>query len=253
LKIKDANESDTVTAITDIMQDIFGYDKYTEITSEYAIGGGDRTRCDLAIIDAKRKVRFFIEAKGVSIALNESHIRQAVEYGAREGVSWVILTNAEFWQIYKIKLGQSLGRELIYEFNLLKINTKNDKEMEAVFVISKDGQENSVIDNFYAETQIKNRFVIGALLNNDEVYTVIRRNMRKLFDNIKISEEEIASILKNDIIKREIIESEEAIKARKDVEKAIRKQERTKAKSETNIEKNTNEIASNNEEREQIL
>jgi hypothetical protein len=38
LKKKDANESDTVTAITDILQDIFGYDKYADITSEYAPG-----------------------------------------------------------------------------------------------------------------------------------------------------------------------------------------------------------------------
>jgi hypothetical protein len=39
IKKKDANESDTVTVIIDILQDIFGYDKYAEITSEYAIRG----------------------------------------------------------------------------------------------------------------------------------------------------------------------------------------------------------------------
>jgi hypothetical protein len=32
LKLKDANESDTVMVITDILSDIFGYDKYSEIT-----------------------------------------------------------------------------------------------------------------------------------------------------------------------------------------------------------------------------
>jgi hypothetical protein len=37
IKKRDASESDTVTVITDILQDIFGYDKYADITSEYAI------------------------------------------------------------------------------------------------------------------------------------------------------------------------------------------------------------------------
>jgi hypothetical protein len=34
LKKRDANESDTVTVIADTLQDIFGYDKYKEVTSE---------------------------------------------------------------------------------------------------------------------------------------------------------------------------------------------------------------------------
>jgi hypothetical protein len=92
LKKKDANESDTVTVITDILQDIFGYDKYSEITSEYAIRG---TYCDLAIIDAHKKIRFLVEVKSVSVALNDNHIKQAVDYGSNAGVNWVILTNAE--------------------------------------------------------------------------------------------------------------------------------------------------------------
>jgi len=45
-KSRDANESDTVIIITDMLSDIFGYDKYSEITSECAIRG---TWCDLAI------------------------------------------------------------------------------------------------------------------------------------------------------------------------------------------------------------
>ena len=51
---QDINESDTVTIITDILQDIFGYDKYSEITSEFAI---KKTFCDLAIkIDGNVKL-----------------------------------------------------------------------------------------------------------------------------------------------------------------------------------------------------
>ena len=32
-KARDVNESDTVVIVTDLLQEIFGYDKYSEITS----------------------------------------------------------------------------------------------------------------------------------------------------------------------------------------------------------------------------
>ncbi|MEE8578105.1 MAG: restriction endonuclease subunit R, partial [candidate division Zixibacteria bacterium] len=43
---RDLNESDTVSIVTDMLDEIFGYDKYTEITTEFAIRG---TYCDLAV------------------------------------------------------------------------------------------------------------------------------------------------------------------------------------------------------------
>src|SRR5690606_16895051 len=39
-------EADTVTIVKDMLADVFGYDKYAEVTSEHAIRG---TYCDLAI------------------------------------------------------------------------------------------------------------------------------------------------------------------------------------------------------------
>ena len=46
LRARDISEADTVTVIKDMLTDIFGYDKYTELTSEQQIRG---TFCDLAI------------------------------------------------------------------------------------------------------------------------------------------------------------------------------------------------------------
>ncbi len=44
-KSRDVGESDTVTIIVDILAEVLGYDKYSEVTSEHAIRG---TYCDLA-------------------------------------------------------------------------------------------------------------------------------------------------------------------------------------------------------------
>lgn len=229
LKKKDANESDTVTVITDMLQDIFGYDKYAEITSEYAIRG---TYCDLAIISGgnNKKIRFLIEVKAIAVTLTDSHTKQAVDYGANAGVNWVILTNADRWVIYKIKFGKPIDKELVYEFTVSTMMGKAEKEMEAIFAISKEGQQNSTIDDFYSSIQIKNKYVIGNLLNSEEVFSLVRKMAKKLFDDIKITNEEIADMMINDIIKREIIDSDESKKALKEIDKKLKKIEKEKTK-----------------------
>jgi predicted type IV restriction endonuclease len=184
----------------------------------------------LAIVDGK-KIRFLIEVKAVSISLNENHLKQALNYGATAGVNWVILTNSENWIIYKIKFGKPIDKELVAEFNFLTLNHKNEKEFESLFIISKDGQEKSIIDDYYAEIQVKNKFIIGALLYNEEVITVVRRNIKRLYADVKITDEEIADIMANDILKREIIDSEESKKAAKEISKLMKKSERIKEKA----------------------
>ena len=67
-KARDDGEADTVTIVKDMLADVFGYDKYNEITAEYAIRG---TYCDLAIklegIHQKR-VAFLFQQSGISTA-----------------------------------------------------------------------------------------------------------------------------------------------------------------------------------------
>ena len=83
-KARDVNESDTVVIITDLLQEIFGYDKYSEITSEHMIRG---TFCDLAIkLDGH--LALLIEAKAIGLDLKEQFVKQAVDYAANQGVEW---------------------------------------------------------------------------------------------------------------------------------------------------------------------
>lgn len=82
LKERDISEADTVTVIKDMLCDIFGYDKYAELTSEQQIRG---TFCDLAI-KVGEKVHYLAEVKSAGTSLNENHLRQAVNYGAHHGI-----------------------------------------------------------------------------------------------------------------------------------------------------------------------
>ena len=79
LRERDVSEADTVTVVKDMLADVFGYDKYLELTGEQQIRG---TYCDLAVkIDSK--IKFLVEVKAAGVDLNDSHLRQVVDYGAK--------------------------------------------------------------------------------------------------------------------------------------------------------------------------
>ena len=67
-----------------MLEQIFGFDKYSEITREFVIQG---TYCDLAIKTGKA-VDYLIEVKAIGLSLRDSHLKQAVNYASREGI-WV--------------------------------------------------------------------------------------------------------------------------------------------------------------------
>lgn len=58
---RDVNESDTVVIVSDMLADLFGYDKYSDVTTEFCIRS---TFCDVAI-KLNGELRFLIEVKSI--------------------------------------------------------------------------------------------------------------------------------------------------------------------------------------------
>jgi hypothetical protein len=234
-KDKDINESDTVTIITDILSDIFGYDKYTEITSEFSI---KHTYCDLAI-KMENDVRLLIEVKAIGIDLKEQQIKQVVDYGSNAGIDWVILTNSVEWKIYKIVFAKPIDIELVYEFNFLMINMKKQADIELLYYLTREAMAKSSkisLEDYHVQKQLVNRFTIGQLLLTDPFIDMFRRQLKRMSSDIKTSNEEIGQILADEVIKREVLDGEKALDAKKKVAKAMKSQARSctsKVKSDT--------------------
>lgn len=225
-KDRDVNESDTVAIITDVLADVFGYDKYMEITSEFAIRN---TYCDLAIkID--KKVQFLIEVKAIGIKLKDPHLKQAIDYGANKGIEWVILTNGIEWQVYRIKFEQPINYDLVCSFDFLEINPRKDKDQEALFMLSKEGLSKEFRDDYYQRVQSVNRFTISGIMLNEVVLNAIRKELRRMTDGLKVDAAEIGQIIKEEILKRELIESEEAKAAISRVNRFYKKQSKAAKK-----------------------
>lgn len=218
-KDRDVNEANTVIIVGDILSDVFGFDKYTEITSEFAIRG---TYCDLAIkIDGK--IQYLLEVKAIGLDLKESHLRQAVDYGANQGVQWVVLTNGIAWEIYRIRFNKPIDHDLVCSFNLIEINPRKTDDQEKLYLLCKEGLSKSIREDFHERVLSVNRFVIAAIIQTEDIINVIKRELKKLSSGLKVENTEIEKIIQNEVLKREVLEGEAAARAKQRVKRATSK------------------------------
>jgi len=230
-KDRDVNESDTVTIITDMLAEIFGFDKYTDITSEQAIRG---TYCDLAV-KLNGKIKYLIEVKAIGLNLKENHLRQAVGYGANHGIPWVVLTNGIDWQIHKIKFERPISCDLVCTLDFSTINPRKQESQDKIFLLCKEGLAKAAIEEFHDHVQSVNRFIIGAITLSKPVLSLIRSKLRKISPGTKVTEDEIKRILSSEVLKRDVVEGESAGKALKRVKRGLKKktrEQKSKTKSE---------------------
>jgi hypothetical protein len=231
-KARDDGEGDTVIIVTDVLAEVFGYDKYNELTAEFAIRG---TYCDLAIkLDGS--IQVLVEVKAIGSELKESHVKQAVDYAANQGVDWVVLTNAATWRVYRVLFTKPIEQDLVLEVNLCALNPKTDTDLEALYLFTKEGWVKSALGDFHSQKQALSRFFLGAMVLSDPVVEVIRRELRRVSPDVRIDLEQIRGVLSNEVIKREVMEGEKAEEARKKIARAASKVLRARAAKGENVE-----------------
>ncbi len=210
---RDVSEADTVTIVKDLLSDLFGFDKYAEVTSEHAVRC---TYCDLAIkIDGK--LRLLLEVKAIGLTLNEKHVKQAVDYAANQGLDWVVLTNGIKWRLYRVAFKKPIEAKVVAEFDLLEASPKNESDVERIYLLTREGVLKGAVAEFAEKKEAVSRFLLAALLTSDEdVLNALRREIRKVTD-ILVPAETIADVLRGEVVKRETLEGDEAAAAARQV------------------------------------
>ena len=227
-RARDVNESDTSMIVSDVLADVFGFDKYAEITRELCIRG---TYCDLAVrID--QKFRFLIEVKAIGIELKEQHVKQAVDYAANQGIEWVALTNAVNWQVFRVSFGKPIDKELVVNLNLPLLSPKSDDDLAKLFLLSRESIVKSALEEYHDQKQAMSKFVLAAAILSDAVLEVVRRELRRMSPDLRVETEELKTVMSQDVLKRDVIEGEQAEQARKKLSRAANRMLRIKKQEE---------------------
>lgn len=218
-RTRDVGEADTVTIVKDMLADVFGYDKYSDVTSEHSIRG---TFCDLAIkID--NQLQTLIEVKAIGLDLKDQHVKQAIDYAANQGVDWVLLTNGVTWRVYHLIFAKPIDQELVLEIDFCALSSRSEGDLELLYLWCKEGWQRSVLGEYHTQKQALSRFFVGAMLQTDTILDVIRRELRRVSPDVRIDSSQIKDVLVNEVIKREVLEGDKAEEARKKVAKSANK------------------------------
>ena len=143
--MRDANEGDTRLVVTEILCDLLGYDRYSEISTEYMVRG---EFADYALrID--NQVLAMIEVKRVNTVLAQKHLRQVEMYGVNEGVEWLILTNGAQWQVYRLIPGMPVSIDLVLDVDLLADDVTAAKKADKLVHLHKTFMLHGSLDEIW--------------------------------------------------------------------------------------------------------
>ncbi len=218
------------------MDEVFGFDKYTEVTSEHAIRG---TYCDVAV-RIEEKLIELVEIKSAGTTLDDRHVKQAIDYAANEGVVWVVLTNGSVWRLYEVLFAKPIDKRLLIEVDLTTLDLKRDESVNCLSPFMREGFVKGVQEELRDRQDATSRYLLGALiLNNDNVIGAIRRELRRVVD-VLVDDEEILKVLRSEVIKRETMDGPEAEVAVKRINRIGSKNSRLKAASQASPEASQN-------------
>ena len=110
------------------------------------------------------------------------------------------------------------------------MNPKNADHLQQMFLIAKEGLTIDAMDAFHQQAQLFNKFTVAAILRSEPVVAIVRRELRRLFPDIKVGNENLQALIENEVIKRETIDGEKAKEAASRIRKAGAKIERAKSR-----------------------
>lgn len=171
---------------------------------------------------------YLVEVKSIGTDLRDNHLRQAIEYGSREGIEWVMLTNGIIWQAHRIRFEQPIHHDLVFEVDVLE--SKPTDTIEKMYLVSKEAENCSEIDLFWKHKEATSRYVVAQLLLDPGSIRTVRRQLRRLFPGLKVSETEVEGLVRSEVLKRDVLEGEKAETAAKMIRRASRRRERAASK-----------------------
>lgn len=198
---RDANEGDTRLLVTDFLCIALGYDKYEDLTTEYAVRG---EFADYGVRIDKQLVAF-IEVKRAAQQLNPRHLRQAETYAVKEGLEWVILTNGQTWQAYHVTAatGQQVSTTLALEVDLLGEETPT-KKVERLFHLHRAALKRDTISELWRRQAATAPQALAEVLQSAAVLEAVRKEIRRR-SGFNADVDDLTGIIRTGVLRSELV------------------------------------------------
>ena len=131
--------------------------------------------------------------------------------------------------------------DLVARFDWEALDLKSEHDLEKLFCLCKEGIEKNAREELYEKVQCVNRFVIGQLILQEPVVSILRRELRKMSEGIIIEPEEVEKILRTGVLRGDLMAEDEP-----EVQNAIRRVNKFYRQTTKKCEKKPTEKKGNN-------
>jgi hypothetical protein len=195
--ISELDESGTRLMINTFLTDVLGYAPIEEVKTEYMIRG---TYADY-VVQLKGVRHFLVEVKALSLNLSDKHLRQAINYGANEGIEWALLTNGKQFDLYKILFEKPIEAHRVFSMDFCDTaNLKN--HIDVLQFIHKESVEKKGLDQLWNKSIALDPKNVASILYAPQVINFIKKNLRDKYKS-KFTDEEVEASI-NRIVHEEI-------------------------------------------------
>jgi hypothetical protein len=184
-KMTELDESGTRIMVNTFLTDVLGFIPLEEVKTEYMIRG---TYADY-VIQSKGIRHFLVEVKALSFNLSDKHLRQAINYGANEGIEWALLTNGKVFKFYKILFNKPIESRLVFSIDLSDPNQLKNC-VEVLQYIHRDSIANKGLSLLWNKTCALDPSNVAGLLYSTSVTNFLKRSLKNRFKS-RFSDDEI--------------------------------------------------------------
>jgi len=216
-------EEDTSTIVQSILVEVLGYDRFQEISGQYAVKG---RWADWAV-KVNDATLFFVEVKPVGTKLRERDLFQIVGYSRQQELEWTVLTTGDVWECFRVATGHE--PEEFLEIRLLDASQDEAEIIEHLYLLSKEGFTKGALQEHWGKDECFRPERLAAVLLSDDVLGTIRRVVHRENPGRRIEVDDLREALLRGVIRgdlRDINGVPAAAPAKSDIPKRQRKASR---------------------------
>jgi len=208
-KITALDEPGTRLVLSAFLTDVLGFAPQDEIKTEYMIKS---TYADF-VIEINGKRHFIIEVKPFSLSLIDAHLRPAINFGANEGIDWVMLTNGRTISLYKILYRKRAELRELFTVDLAN-RAGLKKAVPLIYCITREGITGTGLDALWNKHRALDPVNVAGLLYGTPVLNYIKNALKSRFKQ-KFFEEEIITAIDSIITTEMAIQNVKPVSAKK--------------------------------------
>ena len=204
---RDAGRADTATLALDLLSELFGYDRYSEITSEL---DNKESVFDFSI-QTEGQPRMLVRVSPIGMAPDDRYLLATAQYAQMNGVDWIIMTNGIAWQVHHVEdVGANAPETpVVLAFDLLQMQPGREAHLGTIHLLTREGHEKAGLSHFNLRLEMTNRHYLGAMVLSDAVVASVRRELQKLNPDLRVTPAELRENLAKGVLRPDIVQSNE--------------------------------------------